>query len=84
MTDGNTLHGFARVFSALRGQTMQPADFIPDAYSAPVEAPRDTLHGSDEAKLRAVAADLVRRRGAGEASRLADIFVGAVQMEIRK
>jgi hypothetical protein len=83
MTDGNTLHGFARVFSALRGQTMQPEGFIPDAYSAPVEAPRDPLHGSDEAKLRAVAADLVRRRRS-DASALGDIFIKALQEELRK
>ena len=48
------------------------------------EAPRDPLHGSDEAKLRAVAADLVRRRGGEVASKLGDVFVAAIQEERRK
>ena len=48
------------------------------------EAPRDPLHGSDEAKLRALAADLVRRRGGEVASNLGDVFVAAIQQERRK
>ena len=48
------------------------------------EPPRDPLHGSDEAKLRALAADLVRRRGGEVASNLGDVFVAAIQEERRK
>ncbi len=44
------------------------------------EVPRST----DEARAYAFALDLVRRRGAGEASRIADLVVRNVQMLIRK
>ena len=72
---GNSLHPFADSLRNLR------AAITPVGMG---EVPRDPLHGSDEAKLRALAADLVRRNGPDEASRLADIFVGAIQTESRK
>ena len=48
------------------------------------EVPRDPLCNSDDAKIRALAVDLVRRRGGEIASRLADLLVGCVQDERRK
>lgn len=44
------------------------------------EVPRST----DEARAYAFALDLVRRRGAGEASRIADLVVRNVQMLSRQ
>ena len=48
------------------------------------EAPRVPHFGSDEARIRALAADLVRRRGGEIASQLGDLLVAAIQQERRK
>lgn len=82
--DGNTLADLLPVMAGLRAIvngrargdqmgtiTVRTPEIVP-------------LQGSDEAKLRALAADLVRRKGGEQASRLGDIFVAAIQEERRK
>ncbi len=55
-----------------------------DACMGMGEAPRVPHFGSDEARIRALAADLVRRRGGEIASQLGDLLVAAIQQERRK
>lgn len=83
-TEGNSLRPLRAVIDNLRAvYPTETRPLTPDEMAS-IGLPPIGHHGSDEAKIRALGADLVRRRGGEIASRLADLLVKVVQEERRK
>ena len=84
MPEGNSLRPMRDALDHLRAAYPMETRKLDADELASIGLPPIGHHGSDEAKIRALGADLVRRRGGEIASRLADLLVKTIQEERRK
>ena len=84
MPEGNSLRPMRAVIDNLREAIPMETRKLDADELASIGLPPTGNQGSDEAKIRALGADLVRRRGGEIASGLADLLVKVIQEERRK